>query len=93
MTSRKPREVRQGLEKKGFTMSNRDHKYYMLFVEGKKTGIWTKVTHGSRSEIGDDLLSKMAKQVRLRNNEFIALIDCPMTLDAYLRILRANNHI
>lgn len=93
MASRKPRELREGLEKKGFTMSNVKHKRYMLFVKGKKTGIWTEVSHGSKSEIGDPLLSIMARQVRLPKREFLNLIDCPMSQNDYLDILRTNNHI
>ncbi len=93
MASRKQREVGQGLENKGFARSNRHHKYYILFVDGRKTNIKTRVSHGSKSEIDDNLLSFMARQVRLSKNDFLNLIDCPMLLDDYLRILRANNHI
>lgn len=93
MASRKPREVREGLEKKGFAVSNVDHKRYVLFVGGEKTKIRTKVSHGSKSEIGDPLLSVMARQVRLRKIEFLNLIDCPMSQNDYLGILRANRDI
>lgn len=93
MTSRKSREIKESLENKGFSMSNADHKKYILFVKGTKTSVWTKVSHGSKSDIGDPLLSMMARQLRLRKNQFLDLIDCPMSHDDYLIILHDNGHI
>ncbi len=93
MTSRKPREIRDGLQNKGFSVSNADHKKYILFVKGTKTSVWTKVSHGSKSEIGDPLLSIMARQLRLRKSQFLDLIDCPLSQNDYLVILHENDHI
>lgn len=38
--------------------------------------------------ISDNLLSQMAKQCHLTKNDFIDLIDCPLTQDKYEQILK-----
>lgn len=89
---RDAREVGTNLERKGFTTSQGDHVFYRLFVNGKNTGIRTKISHGER-EIGDGLLGQMAKQTCLVKKEFLELVDCPMTSERYLELLRERGHL
>jgi predicted RNA binding protein YcfA (HicA-like mRNA interferase family) len=84
---RSAREVAANLERKGFIADDGDHTFYRLFVDGKNTGIRTKISHGEK-EIHDGLLSQMAKQTRLVRKEFLDLIDCPMTGSQYIELLR-----
>jgi len=67
----------------------RDHRKFFLYYEGKKTGVFTYTSHGSKyKDIGDALISKMKRQLRLRTNkEAIDLLKCPMSGDEYLQIL------
>jgi hypothetical protein len=58
---RDAKEIGAGLQKKGFVPRENDHTFYHLFVNGKKTVISTKISHGEK-EIGDKLLGMMARQ-------------------------------
>lgn len=87
MTTLKVTDVINGLTRKGFFQSNRDHKFLVFYHNGKKTSIFTKVSHGSR-EIDDYLIGKMSCQVKLDKKQFENLINCPLTLEEYLVELR-----
>lgn len=90
-----PRDVRAlvaGLTRKGFVRRENDHTFLHLYVGGRKTAIYTKVSHGAK-EISDKLLGVMARQVRLSRQQFLALVDCRLSEADYLRILRESNAI
>jgi predicted RNA binding protein YcfA (HicA-like mRNA interferase family) len=89
---RDAKEVAANLKRKGFTLDEGDHTFYRLFVDGKNTGIRTKISHGER-EIHDGLLAQMAKQTKLVKKEFLELVDCPLTLERYLELLRERDHL
>jgi predicted RNA binding protein YcfA (HicA-like mRNA interferase family) len=89
---RKTKDVCENLLKKGFTQRNGGDKYFHLFVDGKKTPVFTFVSHGAK-EIHDGLLGQMAKQTKLVKKEFLDLVDCPMTEPQYLGLLRERGHI
>jgi len=86
MVTIKMRDIVHGLGKKGFCASESDHTRLVLYVNGKKTEIRTKVSHGS-NEINDHLINLMSIQVKLEKDQFIDLIDCPLTLNDYLKEL------
>jgi predicted RNA binding protein YcfA (HicA-like mRNA interferase family) len=81
------------LEKKGFVLRrSSDHEFYELQVNGKKSGIRTKVSHGSK-DIPPLILSKMAKQIKVTNQQFNNLIDCPFSYHDLLMALQAKNYL
>lgn len=41
----------------------------------------------------DKLISKMAKQVKLNRNEFIDLVNCPLTKEKLLKIYKERKWI
>jgi hypothetical protein len=84
--------VTSGLKKKGFVLEEGDHHYFQLYVNGKKEPIYTKISHGER-EIGDKLIGMMARQVGLNKRDFLDLVDCPLTLEDYLNLLRTAGKI
>jgi len=87
----KARVVKQALNTKGFKEDKkRDHFYYFLFHENKKTEIFTKVSH-SASEIDDKLFSMMARQIRLSSGQFREFVDCALTYDKYIGLLVTKN--
>jgi hypothetical protein len=86
------REVIAGLQRKGFASRENDHTFLQLWVANKKTPIYTKVSHGEK-EIPDNLLSAMARQLRLNRKQFLELVDCALTLEQYTAILRTGSHI
>jgi hypothetical protein len=83
----KSREVSAALRRKGFReQSERDHKYYFFYHDGKKSRINTKISHGE-SEIDDYLCSAMSQQMRLTRAQFRKLVECPLTAKQYLTLL------
>lgn len=84
----KAREIDSGLTRKGFVKEKRrKHTFYFLFIEGKKTQIRTKLSHGSK-EYNDELLSYMRKQLKFDSiKELKNFIECPISGDEYVRIL------
>ncbi len=87
--SKAARQVADSLQKKGFQERQGDHAFYHLFVDGKKTVVSTKISHGEK-DIGDKLLGMMARQVRLTRKQFGELVDCPMSAEEYVAILRKS---
>ncbi len=86
MTSLKSQKVIAGLLKKGFRRSDNDHAFLILYVDDRRTRVWTKVSHGGK-DIADPLINKMSKQVYLNKKNFVDLVNCPMTAEAYLKKL------
>ncbi len=95
MTSRDRRVIEAALSAKGFALEpGRDHRYYRLMVDGKRTAISTFFSLGSGyKEYGDSLLAKVAKQLGLTKAELLALIDCDLDGPSYLGLLRALGKI
>jgi hypothetical protein len=86
MTVLKTKRIVSSLQSKGFAADERSHTHLILFVGGKKTNIWTKVSHGAR-EVDDHLIACMARQVKLKKPLFLDLVNCPMTTEGYLQEL------
>jgi hypothetical protein len=91
--SKKAREVRQALVGKGFREdAKRDHLYYFLYVDGRKSAIHTKISH-NETEIGQALLSLMARQLRIGAAQFELFIDYKLTEEGYIRLLVETTQI
>lgn len=75
------------LQAKGFEKEERDHHFFWYIHNGKKTNISTKTSFGSKKEIGDPLISKMADQVHLKKDEFMKLIQCTLSKEEYREVL------
>ena len=89
MTCYKPNKLLKSLKSKGFREVDKDHKYLWLFVGNRQTSIRTKISHSARKEYDDSLLAQMRKQVKLETkDEFIDLIECPLTKEGYVDTLR-----
>ncbi len=89
---KKTKDVRAALIAKGFVERQTHHTFFHLYVEGKKTDVSTKVSHGAK-EIADGLLGAMARQTRLVRREFLQLVECPLTAEQYLELLRERGVI
>ena len=88
-------DVKSALLTKGFQKADKkkpDHDYYFFFNGGKKTNIFTKISHGER-EIHDQNCSNMAKQMRLTNPQFRNFVDCPLGVNEYVQLLIQGKHI
>lgn len=90
---KKTRDMIAGLIKKGFRSEKGDHKYYLYYtLEGRKTAIFTKISHGKK-EYDDALLGQMAKQLRINRSFLNGLFDCPKSQIDYEDYLREANII
>lgn len=87
--------VEQNLPKKGFVEDRgRDHVFFHFIHDGQKTHIRTHVSHGSKYRtLGDDLVSKMAKQCKLTSKDFRSLSECTLSHNDYLAILKKSGEI
>jgi len=76
-------EIESGLVKKGFRRSHTDHRYFILYVEGKKEAA-TFLSHGKNQDIGSALLNAMAKELGLSTRDFIDFVKCPLSIEDLL---------
>lgn len=88
----KATDISSSLKKKGFEEKTGDHFFYILYVNGKKTKIRTKISHGIR-EYGINLLKQVWKQLKLNRRGFQDLIECPMSYEDYVSHLEENGHL
>lgn len=88
----KRRKVEQALMKKGFERVFGDHVYFVYYsLSGEKTHILTSISHGPKArDIGDPLVSLMARQCKLSLKQFKALIDCSLTQPEYEEIVKSR---
>ena len=91
MVTLKARKVLHGLKKKGFVQAEGDHTFLILHVNGKKTSIHTKISHGN-NEINDYLINKMSIQLKLEKEKFLDLVTCPLSLEGYLQELKSQGY-
>jgi len=92
MKPRRRNKLDSQLKRKGFISQERDHTFYFLHYKNKKTSVYTKLSH-SISEYGNNLLSKMARQLSLTSSEFENLLECPMTYDNLIERLKERGRI
>jgi predicted transcriptional regulator len=87
--------LRLALKKKGFVLSDGDHRFFTYYtVAGRKTSVWTKTSFGTAYKtLGDDLVSKMAKQCGLTTKQFKELVGCSLTRDKIESILLESGRI
>jgi len=87
------RDVDGALKTKGFKEKpKRDHIYYFFYYKGKKTHIFTKISHGE-NEIHDKNCSSMARQIKLNNAQFRDFVSCPLTPEQYLKFLLDSEYL
>ena len=84
------RKVAAALLKKGFTLErSTDHEYYRLYVDGRKTSIRTKLSHGKKKiNQRDPVFEAIARQLKLKKQELLDLLNCPLDFDGYLSLLK-----
>jgi len=89
VSARRSTVIESALLRKGFRVEQRHHRFLILYVDGRRTAIRTKISHGGK-DYGDFLLSRMREQLRLPTvRQLLRLIDCPMDSDEYVTVLRA----
>ncbi|WP_167396563.1 hypothetical protein [Leptospira ellinghausenii] len=84
------------LVRKGFVeQPARDHHFYFFYYKGKKTNIFTKISHGSDyKEYRDRLFSSVKKQLRFKTNEDLKKFsECTFTEEQYIKLLQEEGLI
>ncbi len=86
------RKVKAALRKKGFDQNEKkDHIYFYhrWKSNGFLSGIWTRVSHGSRpKDLPKGLVGEMARQVKLSNKNFKRLVSCDMDREEYEEVVK-----
>lgn len=88
---RKARDIEIALMAKGFEKEEaRKHVFFIYLDEdGKQTVIRTHLSYqAGGTDVSENLLGKMAKQVNLESQDFRRLIDCPMSNKDYAERIR-----
>jgi hypothetical protein len=86
MSSVRVASIVAALLRKGFVEERRDHKYFLFHVDGKKTSVFTFISHGER-EANDWLLGQIARQLSLTKREMLRFIECPLSEAEYQDLL------
>lgn len=84
------KEYESALQQKGFRLEReRRHRIYCLWVKGKKTRIFTMVSHGSSEDIRGTLLGKFKRQLFLNSSkELVDFVECFLTHERYIDLLK-----
>lgn len=84
--------IESALAGKGFVREDTHHRYFYHEHKGKRTGVYTYTSHGSKYKTYPDaLLRSMRNQLRLDTTAQLAdLVNCPMSQDAYNEHLRGK---
>jgi hypothetical protein len=86
------RDIKTALLKKGFVKYNSHHEMYGLAVDGRKSGIRTRISHGERK--ADRWLQRqMATQLKLSASEFAGFVECGLTRETYISLMSKRGHI
>jgi hypothetical protein len=93
MSPRPTRKARNALLRKGFfEEEDGDHRRLHHCVDGHTTNVRTHYSHGER-ECNDYILGRMAKHLRISRAQLDALIDCGMSGEEYVGILRGRGEL
>lgn len=87
--------VRRNLCKKGFVVKNSHHAYFYFYRNGKRTDLYTYLSHGSDSrDLDHRILSRMKAQLGLDSHwQLQSLLQCTMSESQYVRWLIDNEKL
>ena len=88
------RVFQKALSRKGFRLDRRttDNLYY-LWVDDRKTRVFTKASMGRSEELGESFVSKIKNQMRLDKAQLRSFVDCAMGFTDYVNVLREKRVI
>lgn len=89
------RVIEAALTSKGFTRREGVHHFFVyMTLQGRKSRVHTKTSHTPRmKEISDVLLGQMATQCGLLKPEFPDLVKCPLSREAYEKLLEERGKL
>ena len=87
---RDAKKTEQSLLKKGFIkIQGAKHIHYVFVCKGNE--ICKTFMSRNEQDIGDHLIGQMSKQLCIGKKEFIGLIDCPLSEEDYIKILKGKD--
>ena len=89
MKTRKTKDLKKVLTKKGFVLypEKDHHQFYYLEINGVKQNIYTYFSHGL-NEYGSSLMSKIKKQLKfVETDKAEDFFDCSMSEKQYIEML------
>lgn len=93
MSSRDRSDVEKALTSKGFRQVDTHHNRFIYWTSsGKMTGVQTKTSH-SHKVIDKSNIGKMARQCRLPKADFLKLVDCTLSGEAYEAFLQSEGAV
>lgn len=99
MKSRKVSDIEKVLTSKGFQKSasktKTHHAYLSLMYDGKKTHIYTYLSHGAKSsDYSKGLMSAIKKQLKFQDTKKAEdFLDCPMSEEQYIKMLQKQGEL
>ncbi|WP_255331380.1 hypothetical protein [Methanocalculus taiwanensis] len=94
--SLKKRDFSKAAVSKGFIeIKSGNHIFYRFTdSEGRICDrVHTKISHGSASDLSNDLLAKMYKQMKFNSkSDLESFIQCPFTEEMYRKLLRSKDY-
>ena len=77
------------LRKLGMRLDDRrDHRFYELYVDDRWV-LQSKISTGTKyRQLGDPLVAKIARELRVSPSELRAIVQCPLDREGYLQLLR-----
>jgi len=95
MKVRKVKDIQKVLKKKGFVLNpdKTDHKFYFLYINGKKQNIFKYISHG-KQEYDKALMSRIKSQLKFPDqNTAEDFFNCPMSGEQYAAMLQQAGNI
>jgi len=88
-------EVEKGLKNKGFKEKTKGDHIFLIYYDmnGNKTSVRTKLSRSSAKDIDDSLQNLMSKQCKVKKQDFIELVKCPLSRADYEQNLRDSKII
>jgi len=87
MVVRSTKDIERALLRKGFRVRDSHHRQFMLYDGDQPLPVFTYLSHG-RKEYGNRLLAMVATQLHLSKMELLEFIDCRMSGEGYMALLR-----
>lgn len=94
MKVRSVKDIEKALLAKGFEKApfkqKSHHTYYYFNHEGKRTGVYTYLSHSPKSsDYGPHLMSKIKQQLKFEDTKLAeAFLDCPFKENQYVEMLK-----
>lgn len=90
-STRKASTVMASLMKKGFVKDDGSHHFfYYHYIDGTISPIRTMISHSAK-DIDKSIIGQMSKQCQLSKSDFLDLVDCPLSREAYEEKLKGGD--